>query len=40
MDRQAQKTDMVMLVVTAYNSFVNAPKNALFSQQHCTFALL
>lgn len=40
MDRSKQKTDMMKLIVTAYNSSVNALKSTMFSQQDCTSALL
>jgi hypothetical protein len=40
LDRSRQKTDMMKLIVTTYNSFVNAPKSTMFSQQDCTSALL
>jgi hypothetical protein len=40
MGRLGQKTDITELVLTAYNSFVNAFKNTMFSQQVCTSAML
>jgi hypothetical protein len=40
MDRHRQKTDIIKLVVTAHNSFANAPKNVMFNHLDCTLAPL